>query len=197
MHTTTPIKKLLVTWKSPWVEEGSSLGCIKYTHLLILLCILSDPRCHPVASISSIPSRNRQRRHVTHELHAVAYADDWPPTIKLIPRVSIPNRVSATLPCSQACRRRGVAHVHTRQRDERASSNILISSSTTISRLDEFHGGRAGFGLCFKRRACSVQKAVMSFGEGARRGVASSGHSSVELFRSANCRFLLDTSAAA
>lgn len=36
---------------------GRSRGYIKHTHLVILLCILSDPRCHPVALISSIPSR--------------------------------------------------------------------------------------------------------------------------------------------
>lgn len=75
------------------MEKGCERGCIKHTHLLILFCILSDPRLYPDIKYS-VP--DRQRWHVTHELHAVAYADDWPPTVKLIPRAfRSPDHMSA------------------------------------------------------------------------------------------------------
>lgn len=71
---------------------------------------------------------DRQSWHVTYELHAVAYADDWPPTVKLIPRISIPVRIralprSSPLPvygeprvCIDRSRARMDARGHTRVR---------------------------------------------------------------------------------
>lgn len=106
----------------------SAWGC-KGTQRRVYQAYTSNPNPDIEYSI-----QHRQRWHVTHELHAVAYADDWLPTVKLIPRVSIPERV-CTLPHSApVCALRRVSACvfsYTRRRFQRPSSNILISSSSS------------------------------------------------------------------
>lgn len=81
---------------------------------------------------------DRQRWHVTHELHAVAYADDWPPTVKLIPRAPIPNPssfVSAPFRAPVVCRWHASAHT--------SPSRTSVVKHFDFAQFDDFSPHRA------------------------------------------------------
>ncbi|KAK1118705.1 hypothetical protein K0M31_014708 [Melipona bicolor] len=84
----------------------------------------------------SVP--DRQRWHVTHELHAVAYADDWPPTVKLIPRAPIPDPssfVSAPFRAPVVCRWHASAHT--------SPSRTSVVKHFDFAQFDDFSPHRA------------------------------------------------------